>query len=361
MAVDLYYVFASSIAAIIARFVTHPIDTIKTRLQVSSVNTTLKDILTTSPLKTLYDGLLITLILCVPALTVYLSSYDTMKQILSEKYNWDKTGAGTYMVSGLVAEALAGIFFTPMEVLKSRLQVLSSSTATATTATQSHTNRRIDEENVSPISSLLSTNQNHHHSINNNHNDQIVSSSSSLPSSLIENNTTKATLKLARHIYTTEGWQGFYQGYWITLVVFVPQTMIYFLVYENLKLQFMDLNFFIYLFCSLMASIISVGVCNPLDVVKTRWQVYHHHHLHLHYSINTPTSTSGHNNLFYQYYVQSFDTMMELIQVMRQMYRDEGYRGFLKGTFARIAWGAPMTTISFCVFEVLKDLHNNAN
>ncbi|KAI9304087.1 mitochondrial carrier domain-containing protein [Cunninghamella echinulata] len=344
MAVDLYFIFASSVAAIIARLVTHPIDTIKTRLQVSRVNTTIKDILRSAPLISLFDGLAITLLLCVPALTVYLSSYDTTKQILSEKLEWDKASAGTYMVAGLVAEALAGIFFTPMEVLKNRLQVFSSSSATQQ---QQQQNGIIEEENEEGdnnrvMTSLLPTYQ---HQPNNN-----------IP---IDNNnsTTKATFKLAHHVYKTEGWQGFYQGYWITLVVFAPQTMIYFIVYENLKLQFLEPTFFTYLLCALSSSVISVAICNPLDVVKTRWQVYHHHHHH----VLPSSSFMNHSNIFHHYFSQSFDTMAELCQVMCHMYREEGYRAFLKGTLARVLWGAPMTTISFCIFEVLKDVHNKAN
>ncbi|CAO3649525.1 unnamed protein product [Cunninghamella echinulata] len=355
MAVDLYFIFALSVAAIIARLVTHPIDTIKTRLQVSRVNTTIKDILRSAPLISLFDGLAITLLLCVPALTVYLSSYDTTKQILSEKLEWDKASAGTYMVAGLVAEALAGIFFTPMEVLKNKLQVFSCSSTTQQQLQQQ--NRRIEEgeeneevDNNRIMTSLLPTYQ---HQPNNN-----VSIDNNNNNSSSGGGTTKATFKLAHHVYKTEGWQGFYQGYWITLVVFAPQTMIYFIVYENLKLQFLEPTFFTYLLCALVSSVISVAICNPLDVVKTRWQVYHHHH---HHHVLPSSSFMNHSNIFHHYFSQSFDTMAELCQVMCHMYREEGYRAFLKGTLARVLWGAPMTTISFCIFEVLKDVHNKAN
>jgi hypothetical protein len=174
-----------------------------------------------------------------------------------------------------MAEVLAGIFFTPMEVVKGRMQ-----------------------------NQHLSTDDN--------------------DSLLLPKPFDTTTTGLIRSIYTKDGCQGFYKGYWITLFVFVPQTVIYFVLYERLKLLMVP-GLPAYLICSIVASTVSVAVCNPLDVIKTRQQV-------------------GHNE----------DGVWT---IACDMYRTEGMDSFTKGTLTRIVWGVPMTTISMCVFEVLKDWH----
>ncbi|KAI8089860.1 mitochondrial carrier domain-containing protein [Halteromyces radiatus] len=304
MTIDLYYLFASSVAALIARLFTHPIDTIKTRIQTSTQTTTIKNILFTSSFLSLYDGLTVTLWFVVPALSIYLSTYQTTKQYLSISLGWNINSPWTHLVSGCMAEVLAGIFFTPMEVIKSRLQVQRSKPYYQTL--------------------VYDTNET---------NDPINDNYNQLPySETMNDNYDKGTLSLMQTIYVQDGWQGFYKGYGITLVVFVPQTMIYFMVYEQLKLHLVS-GLSTYLFCSVMASTISVAFCNPLDVIKTRWQVDHQYN-----------------------HQQSF---IEIGAIILQMYRTEGYGAFMKGTLARVIWGVPMTTISMCIFEVLKDWHSS--
>ncbi|SAL94773.1 hypothetical protein [Absidia glauca] len=275
MAIDLYFLFASSVAAVVARLVTHPIDTIKIRIQACTHKTSVKEVLMDHSFLSLFDGLCVTLIMCVPALSVYLSTYDAMKSILSTQLDWSTTSIWTHLVSGCMAEVLAGIFFTPMEVVKGRMQ-----------------NQHLSADD----------------------NDSLL-----LPKPF---DTT--TTGLIRSIYTKDGCQGFYKGYWITLFVFVPQTVIYFVLYERLKLLMVP-GLPAYLICSIVASTISVAVCNPLDVIKTRQQV-------------------GNNEA-------------GVWTIACDMYRTEGLDSFTKGTLTRIVWGAPMTTISMCVFEVLKDWH----
>lgn len=219
--------------------------------------------------------------MCVPALSVYLSTYDATKSILSTQLDWPTTSIWTHLVSGCMAEVLAGIFFTPMEVVKGRMQ-----------------NRHLSTDD----------------------NDALL-----LPKPL---DTT--TTGLIRSIYTKNGWQGFYKGYFITLFVFVPQTVIYFVLYERLKLLMVP-GLPAYLVCSIVASTVSVAVCNPLDVIKTRQQV-----------------GSSEDNL---------SASSDVWTIAWNMYRTEGLDSFAKGTLTRIVWGVPMTTISMCVFEVLKDWH----
>ncbi|KAL0095594.1 mitochondrial carrier domain-containing protein [Phycomyces blakesleeanus] len=128
-----------------------------------------------------------------------------------------------HVISGAVAELAAGTLFTPMEVLKNRLQ----------------TEQR----------------------------KQKGTSASAL----------------ARIVWNKEGIRGFFRGYGMGLAVFMPHTVIYFVTYEKLKGQAAamlkkdsDLGqfpFSVYLVCSGVASAAGIIVSTPLDVIKTRWQV----------------------------------------------------------------------------------------
>lgn len=130
-----------------------------------------------------------------------------------------------HLASGCAAEVAAGTLFTPMEVIKNRLQ------------TQK----------------------------------------------------TQSAASMARQIWKTEGIPGFFRGYWMGLAVFVPHTMTYFAAYEECKMAYaryfydknsrsedtdaahLPLN--AYLLCSGVASAIGITLSTPLDIVKTRWQI----------------------------------------------------------------------------------------
>ncbi|KAI7866720.1 mitochondrial carrier domain-containing protein [Spinellus fusiger] len=265
-----YYIFASSVASIVARTVTYPIDTIKTRLQAGRI----KHMLVNNSLPSLYNGLCVTLFFSVPALSVYLACYAITKDWLdtfpSPWLHHDR--AFNPLASGMIAEVVAGIFFTPMEVLKSCLQ----------------------------------TDQTH-----------------------LE----QTTYGLIVQIVQTYGYKGLYRGYWMSLVVFVPHTMVYFLVYEQLKAAAGEMSFIVYLVCSAWAGTVATIVSTPLDIVKTRWQV----------SVSEDVLGSHRGPMGIAY----------------QMWRDEGqWRGFTRGCLARIITMIPMTTISMTVFECLMDLYN---
>ncbi|KAI9284076.1 mitochondrial carrier domain-containing protein [Umbelopsis sp. AD052] len=228
-----YHLIASSAAAVVARVCTHPLDTIKTRLQVANepihfraLPETYAKIIRTSSLASLYRGLPVALVFSVPALSIYLSCYDFSSLYLDKNTSISRDYTPNHLLSGLVAEVFAGLAFTPMEVLKNQLQ----------------TTRR-----------SVSTNA------------------------------------LALKIWREEGLSGFFRGYLMGLAVFVPYTMTYFAVYEKLKSYMADgtqqlpgkssdtlvsqLPFMTYVACSSIACAIGITISTPLDIVKTRWQV----------------------------------------------------------------------------------------
>ncbi|OZJ02256.1 hypothetical protein BZG36_05036, partial [Bifiguratus adelaidae] len=204
MSIDWLNLYASSVAAIAARLATHPLDTLKTRLQASSQTlgqqtllSTVNDVLKHETPLAFYRGLPVALVFSVPALSTYLTTYDKSKIYIDAHSHLDKTSVWNHLAAGCVAEVVSGVFWTPMEVLKNRLQT--------------------DSMHYSFIPTSPSSSAN-----------TLAASKQEL--------TSKKTMALAREIYAEEGLYGFYKGYFVTLAVFVPYTMIYFACYEKLKL-----------------------------------------------------------------------------------------------------------------------------
>lgn len=79
---------------------------------------------------TLLQGLGPTLVLSVPAMGLYLTTYDESKRICST-YGLREGGFACSVVSGIAAELLSGVLFVPMEVVKKKLQVESAMKASS--------------------------------------------------------------------------------------------------------------------------------------------------------------------------------------------------------------------------------------
>lgn len=253
-------------------------DTIKTRLQTTTVRgdngiDLFRKVVfpPTQRFSSLYRGLPVTLLFSVPALSVYLSCYEATKQTLDSQYGIHRDSVISHLTSGCFAEVAAGVLFTPMEVLKNRLQTQKSQTDNKT---------------------------------------------------------------LVGKIFRTEGIRGFYKGYWMGLVVFVPHSMAYFVTYEKLKKSLIkesddQTKFKWYMLCSSVAGVTSIMLSTPLDIIKTRWQI----------------SAAENGKEFRQ----------GPFAIAKQMLLYEGKGALTRGLWARIAWGIPTTAISMTIFELLKD------
>jgi solute carrier family 25 citrate transporter 1 len=134
----------------------------------------------------------------------------------------------------------------------------------------------------------------------------------------------------------------------MSLAVFVPYTMTYFAVYEELKAYLAkhvltipstaavktdvlvsQLPFMAYVTCSSIACAIGITISTPLDIVKTRWQI----------------SSSEEGNSYKR----------GPVHIIKQMWQQGGYRAFSRGLLTRICWGIPSTAISMTIFESIKD------
>ncbi|RKP01797.1 hypothetical protein CXG81DRAFT_2220, partial [Caulochytrium protostelioides] len=327
----------SSLSSFSTRCVTHPLDTIKIRIQNTQGHQAPAwswrrhaggggGLMTSH----LYQGLPIALCFSVPALGVYLTTYDTVKPRIERwllniagndaKANGVETAVppwialATYGFAGACAEIGSGLLWTPMEVVKNRQQAASP---------LSHASQ------AAPVP---------------------------VPAAVI-----------IRDIYRREGMRGYWRGYWMGLAVFVPHTMIYFVAYEELKRRMglaaqanptsaapaapaapaasepidashsataakaaptvaaSDLPWTVYASASGGAACIASGLSNVMDIIKTRVQC-------------AAAPTTG------------------LIE-MRRLWRDAGVAGFLRGAVPRILWAVPTTVISMTLYEGLKDAY----
>ncbi|KAG9323020.1 hypothetical protein KVV02_008088 [Mortierella alpina] len=318
---------ASSAAALCSRLCTHPLDTLKTRIQVSNGPQPLfSTFVRLAREGGLYRGLPIALTLSAPGLSVYLTAYDLSKERIARllpSYLGTETVAN-HLASALVAEVTSGLFWTPMEILKSKQQVETLSPAAAASSSRSSSKSiSVQARTTSTTAAAAAAS---------------ASASAAKPIS---------TLDLARKIYYQEGILGFYRGYFITLGVFVPYSMIYFATYEQLKAmawrqrqqhpRLSDntsnqqpgevLPFMTIVGCAAVACGIAAAASNTVDVVKTRWQT----------SILTTTDATSSSR-----------------RIATQLFRQGGLASFTKGMGARILWMIPSVTISMSLFEWFK-------
>ena len=186
----------ASVAALVARTMTYPLDTLKTLSQYGkkpSLN---------APL---FRGLGIALVLSVPANALYLVTYHKLKDLFSKRQSLE-----CHAISAATAELVSGTLWTPMEIIKSKLQV----------------GQQIGKSSMQHVSS----------------------------------------------IYQTQGLRGFYTGYLLSQAVFIPYTVTYFVLYERLK-QWVEPSFVNFLLASSLSAGFAGALTNILDMVKTRLQV----------------------------------------------------------------------------------------
>ncbi|KAJ3274206.1 hypothetical protein HDV01_003279 [Terramyces sp. JEL0728] len=125
--------FCSSLASLISRTTTYPLDTIKTLVQNNRTNhgivPIVKTALSTRKFNSFFQGLGVTLALSVPASTVYFTTYDRVK-VTGAEHGYNPDSFLVHTISAVCAEGFSGLLFTPMEVMKQKLQVGTKGTTT---------------------------------------------------------------------------------------------------------------------------------------------------------------------------------------------------------------------------------------
>ena len=301
-------------AGLISDCVVHPIDTLRTRLQTqhslhtpsqtgtrSAVPPTrvtsfslLRSILKYEGPRALYQGFGIVALSTVPAHALYFYGYEHSKRVLkqrvpSEHEHW------IWLISGFYADVLGSVIWTPMDVIKQRMQLLQQQ----------------------------------------------------------QQSTTKSWGMLKR-IVKEEGGRGLFRGYAIGLMTFGPYVSLYFYFYESWKRYFSQFPHLIsaptpsssssnesesidktallkpYLLYSgaVCSSILSSLLTTPLDVVKTH--------------IQTQVQIHG---------KKKFHSILDCV---RYIVRQHGSKGLWRGVGARVVWMSTGTGLTMVVYEELK-------
>lgn len=167
------------------------------------------------PFRKYFAGIGPSIAITTPAFTLYLVAYRQTKKELTPYIG--PSSFSNYIISGSVAELASSFVWTPMEVLKGRMQI--SQTANQTTA------------------------------------------------------------GLIRSIYHNEGPKGFFRGYWMGIAVFLPHSVVWWTTYESIKMNLIEsvgesnMGPLQYGISSAGASTAACTISNFLDVVKTRQQL----------------------------------------------------------------------------------------
>lgn len=113
----------------------HPVDTLRARLDVTHVGSAsgrgplaatvneLRSILAADGLAGLYRGYALCLLGSTPASALYFGSYHAMRRVLSGDDNVQGSSPWRDAGAGAGAEVIASLLFTPLDVLKQRMQV----------------------------------------------------------------------------------------------------------------------------------------------------------------------------------------------------------------------------------------------
>jgi hypothetical protein len=208
-----------------------------------------------------------------------------------QEYSGEHSGMAAHLVAGCFANAVGGLAWTPMDVIKQRLQVQSKLLPGQVPSTLHH--RGV----FHGISAILKA----------------------------------------------DGPRGLLRGYWASLGTFGPFSAVYFSVLEELKGAIKshkgyssdaELTVPQLMAVGALASACGAFVSGPMDLIKTRIQVYR-------------TSNGG------KFYGGTLDALKRTLT-------EEGYRAFTKGLGARVMWLAPGSAITIAVYDRLKATLNSS-
>lgn len=281
---------ASAASGALSRCVVHPLDTLRARLMVSSAPVgggmygVARSIVATEGVRGLYRGFGISVVMQAPAVATYLTSYDRAKAGLADMSGMSAKHPAVHLGAGLVAETISAVFWVPMEVIKQRAQVRTCGGAAA------------------------------------------------------------SSIRVARDLLRHEGPRALFKGYGLTVGVFGPYSMIYFVSYErfkemwsrHLRVEEMGLPLYAVASSASSAGAIAAATTTPLDIVKTRLQTQGDVALRA-----SPGSAK------ITHYTGTW-------HAVRTIAAEEGVRGLTRGISARVLWIMPGTAITMSCFEFLK-------
>lgn len=287
------------------KIVSHPIDTIKARLQVipgstfnlekgSVIINSGREILKNDGVKGFYKGLPTAIVGGIPGAFLYFGAYEYWKKKTLEYDFFQRHSFISYLSAGMFAETIAWLVFVPTDVLKERLQVQS----------------KLNTYNY------------------------------------------KSDANAFVQIIKGEGVRGLYKAYPATVFSFGPFSALYFLFYENIKGVFVSndantyldkvkssshvqIGFFQSMLSSMIAGAAAGFLTNPLDLVKLRLQVQ-----------RGSKAATGKTTEGFQY--------RHMVDGLIQVVSKEGYLALWNGSMARIWTNIPTVAIAMSIIEFTK-------
>ena len=301
-------ILGSAAAGILARCTTHPLDTVKSRLQADTNKSlykggpldAIRQTFKSEGISGFYRGFGAVIIGGTPGTIAYLCSYDLCKEKISnivygdDNANQQQTkGNGNFLihfVSGISAETIACLIYVPVDVVKERLQVQRQGGSF-------HYNGGWD---------ALKT------------------------------------------ISRTEGLAGIYKGYGATLASFGPFSAFYFVFYEKLKLYSRnhldkdELPLQWIIFSSASAGALASWITSPLDMAKLRLQVQRGE------ASSPPFGTSSMRPNLVKY--------RGMVDCLNYAYNQGGVKALFRGAGARVLHFVPATTVTMSSYETFRSL-----
>lgn len=275
---------ASAAAGCLSRCVVHPMDTLRSLLMVRAGGGTLRKVATEVVARDGLRGLYRGFGVSVVMQAPAVATYLTTYE--RAKGAMGGEGAAVHLASGLVAETVSAVFWVPMEVVKQRAMVRGGEMAAA------------------------------------------------------------SSLVVARDLLAYEGPRALFKGYGLTVGVFGPYSMVYFMAYERFKsacAKRRELGNTAVAGSAAAAGAIAAAVTTPLDVIKTRLQTQGDLRRRVPAGTLEAPATASYEGTWH---------------AARVIAAEEGVRGFLKGISARVLWIMPGTAITMSTFEYLKRRFN---
>ncbi|KAK6935679.1 Mitochondrial substrate/solute carrier [Dillenia turbinata] len=217
------FMVAGSIAGCVEHMAMFPVDTIKTRMQalgscpikMASVRDALRSILQSEGTRGLYRGIAAMALGAGPAHAVYFSVYESSKKFFSGS---NPNNPVAHAVSGVCATVASDAVFTPMDMVKQRLQ--------------------------------------------------------------LESSPYKGVLDCVKRVLREEGFGAFYASYRTTVLMNAPFTAVHFATYEAAKRALIEISpesanderLVVHATAGAAAGALAAAVTTPLDVVKTQLQ-----------------------------------------------------------------------------------------
>lgn len=268
--------FSGSLTGTIEHFLMYPFDTIKTRMQTlkkhggayhkKSIKNSLNSMIIEEGFFSLYKGCSAIITVAIPSHAAYFSVYEKIKYFI----NADKNTQYPFKIwlSGICATMAHDLIVTPVDVIKQQMQ--------------------------------------------------------------LKNSKFSNPFQTAKYIFNYGGIIPFFRSYPTTVLLNIPYMSSLFLIYENAKIIFSNIDpsnkksWIHHLFAGSLSGAIAGITSSPLDVIKTRIQTNQH----------------------YSY--------QRLQNIIKEIIEIEGYCGFFKGVNVRTLYCIPSASITWVVYETLR-------